>query len=291
MAELVEAGKVRHLGLSEAAPATIRRAHAVHPITALQTEYSLWSRDPEDEILPTVRELGIGFVAYSPARPRLPDRRDQALDDLAEDDFRRRNPRFQGENFERNLATRRPRSTSSPPTRACTPGQVALAWVLAQGDDIVPIPGTKRAALPRGEPRGRRRRARRRPGGAARRHRRAGRRPLPRHVDGQQVGGGPNIMSAQPEPVDVVRRRVVVSGVVQGVGFRFSTEGEADRIGVGGFVRNRPDGTVEIEVEGEPQDVDELLAWLHEGGPSSAEVTRVDVSELDPLGESAFETR
>ncbi|AMM21923.1 hypothetical protein AX769_19450 [Frondihabitans sp. PAMC 28766] len=98
-------------------------------------------------------------------------------------------------------------------------------------------------------------------------------------------------MSAQPEPVDIVRRRVVVSGVVQGVGFRFSTEGEADRIGVGGFVRNRPDGTVEIEVEGEPQDVDELLAWLHGGGPSSAEVTRVDVSELAPLGESAFETR
>ena len=141
MAELVERGKVRHLGLSEAAPETIRRAHAVHPITALQTEYSLWSRDPEDEILPTVRELGIGFVAYSPLGRGFLSGRFRSPDDLPEGDFRRSNPRFQGENFDRNLALVE-RVEELAAEKNCTPGQLALAWVLAQGDDIVPIPGT-----------------------------------------------------------------------------------------------------------------------------------------------------
>ncbi|MGH8888727.1 MAG: aldo/keto reductase [Acidothermaceae bacterium] len=143
MKELVDAGKVRCLGLSEAAPATIRRAHAVHPITALQTEYSLWSRDPEDDILPTVRELGIGFVAYSPLGRGFLTGQITSPDDFPPDDFRRNNPRFQGENFTRNLElVERVREIAE--SKGCTPGQLALAWVLAQGDDIVAIPGTKK---------------------------------------------------------------------------------------------------------------------------------------------------
>jgi aryl-alcohol dehydrogenase-like predicted oxidoreductase len=143
MAELVAAGKVRFLGLSEAAPETIRRAHAVHPISALQTEYSLWSRDPEAEILPLVRELGIGFVAYSPLGRGFLTGQITSPDDFAADDFRRHNPRFQGANFQRNLElVDRVRQIARE--KDCTPGQLALAWVLAQGDDIVPIPGTKR---------------------------------------------------------------------------------------------------------------------------------------------------
>jgi aryl-alcohol dehydrogenase-like predicted oxidoreductase len=141
MAELIREGKVRYIGLSEAAPATIRRAHAVHPVSALQTEYSLWSRDPEDELLPTVRELGIGFVAYSPLGRGFLSGRFQSPDDLEEDDFRRRNPRFQGENFERNLElVERVREIAEE--KGATPAQLTLAWVLAQGEDIVPIPGT-----------------------------------------------------------------------------------------------------------------------------------------------------
>jgi len=141
MKELVEAGKVRHLGLSEAGPQTIRRAHAVHPITALQTEYSLWSRDPEDEILPTIRELGIGFVAYSPVGRGFLSGRIRSVDDLGEDDFRKHHPRFQGENFQRNLDLVQDVDALAT-EKGCTPAQLALAWVLAQGDDIVPIPGT-----------------------------------------------------------------------------------------------------------------------------------------------------
>jgi aryl-alcohol dehydrogenase-like predicted oxidoreductase len=143
MKELVEAGKVRLLGLSEAAPATIRRAHAVHPIAALQTEYSLWSRDPEDEILPTVRELGIGFVAYSPLGRGFLSGQIKTVDDLDERDFRRRGPRFQGENFQRNLDLVA-KVAEIAEEKGVTPSQLALAWVLAQGEDIVPIPGTKR---------------------------------------------------------------------------------------------------------------------------------------------------
>jgi aryl-alcohol dehydrogenase-like predicted oxidoreductase len=143
MVELVREGKVRHLGLSEAAPATIRRAHAVHPITALQTEYSLWSRDPEEEILPTVRELGIGFVAYSPLGRGFLTGSIRRPEDLADDDFRRNHPRFQGENFQRNLDVVA-RVQEIAREKGCTPAQLALAWVLAQGEDIVPIPGTKR---------------------------------------------------------------------------------------------------------------------------------------------------
>jgi aryl-alcohol dehydrogenase-like predicted oxidoreductase len=143
MADLVHAGKVRYLGLSEAAPQTIRRAHAVHPISALQTEYSLWSRDPEDEILATVRELGIGFVAYSPLGRGFLTGQIKSIDDLAEDDYRRYSPRFQGENFSKNLDLV-VRVTEIARARGVTPGQLALAWVLAQGEDIVPIPGTKR---------------------------------------------------------------------------------------------------------------------------------------------------
>jgi aryl-alcohol dehydrogenase-like predicted oxidoreductase len=145
MAELVEAGKVRHLGLSEAAPQTIRRAHAVHPITALQTEYSLWTRDPEDEILPTVRELGIGFVPYSPLGRGFLTGRFTSPEDLPEDDFRRHNPRFQGENFARNLAVV-DKVNELAAQKDVAPGQLALAWVLAQGVDIVPIPGTTKVA-------------------------------------------------------------------------------------------------------------------------------------------------
>ena len=143
MAELVEQGKVRHLGLSEAGPETIRRAQAVHPITALQTEYSLWTRDPEDEIMPTVRELGIGFVAYSPLGRGFLSGRFRSPDDFDEDDFRRQNPRFQGENFHKNLELVE-RVEELAAEKGITPGQLALAWVLAQGEDIVPIPGTTR---------------------------------------------------------------------------------------------------------------------------------------------------
>jgi aryl-alcohol dehydrogenase-like predicted oxidoreductase len=145
LTEIVAAGKVRQLGISEAAPATIRRAHAVHPITALQTEYSLWSRDPEDEILATVRELGIGFVAYSPLGRGFLSGSIRSVDDLPEGDFRRNNPRFSGENFTRNLDTV-DRVTEIAKEKGCTASQLALAWVLAQGDDIVAIPGTKRAS-------------------------------------------------------------------------------------------------------------------------------------------------
>jgi aryl-alcohol dehydrogenase-like predicted oxidoreductase len=142
MGELVEAGKVAHLGLSEAAPETIRRAHATHPIAALQTEYSLWSRDPEDEILPTVRELGIGFVAYSPLGRGFLTGRFRSFEDLPADDFRRASPRFQGENFDRNLEMVE-RVEELAEEKGVTAGQLALAWVLAQGRDVVPIPGTK----------------------------------------------------------------------------------------------------------------------------------------------------
>ena len=143
VAALVKEGKVRYIGLSEAAPATIRRAHAVHPISALQTEYSLWSRDPEDEILPTLRELGIGFVPYSPLGRGFLSGEVRSVDDLAADDFRRHSPRFQGENFARNLAlVDRVRELAAG--KGITPSQLALAWLLAQGEDIVPIPGTKR---------------------------------------------------------------------------------------------------------------------------------------------------
>jgi aryl-alcohol dehydrogenase-like predicted oxidoreductase len=143
MADLVRAGKVRWLGLSEAAPQTIRRANAVHPIAALQTEYSLWSRDPEDEILPTVRELGIGFVAYSPLGRGFLTGSIRSVDDLEPDDYRRTSPRFQGENFQRNLRlVDEIRAIAAQ--HHCTPPQLALAWLLERGDDIVPIPGTKR---------------------------------------------------------------------------------------------------------------------------------------------------
>jgi aryl-alcohol dehydrogenase-like predicted oxidoreductase len=143
MAELVRAGKVRHLGLSEAAPATIRRAHATHPITALQTEYSLWTRDPEEEVLPTVRELGIGFVAYSPLGRGFLTGRFKRPEDIPESDYRRTSPRFQGENFEHNLALVAVVEEIAKKKHA-TPSQIALAWVLAQDAHIVPIPGTKR---------------------------------------------------------------------------------------------------------------------------------------------------
>ncbi|HET9710021.1 MAG TPA: aldo/keto reductase [Gemmatimonadales bacterium] len=143
MADLVKTGKVRFLGLSEAAPATIRKAHATHPISALQTEYSLWTRDPEDEILATCRELGIGFVAYSPLGRGFLSGRFKKPEDLPADDYRRNNPRFQGENFSRNLALAEAAQALAR-EKQCTPSQLALAWVLAQGDDIVPIPGTKR---------------------------------------------------------------------------------------------------------------------------------------------------
>ena len=143
MADLVRQGKVRYLGLSEAAPQTVRRAHAVHPISALQTEYSLWSRDPEDEILATCRELGIGFVAYSPLGRGFLTGRFRTFEDLPDDDWRRTNPRFQGDNFQRNLDLVR-RIEDLAREKRCTPSQLALAWLLAQGEDIVPIPGTKR---------------------------------------------------------------------------------------------------------------------------------------------------
>ena len=143
MAELVQQGKVRYLGLSEASANTIRRAQSVHPISALQSEYSLWSRDPEDEILATLRELGIGFVAYSPLGRGFLSGSITSPDDLAADDFRRNSPRFQGENFYKNLQLVE-RVKEIAVEKDVTPGQLALAWLLAQGDDIVPIPGTKR---------------------------------------------------------------------------------------------------------------------------------------------------
>jgi aryl-alcohol dehydrogenase-like predicted oxidoreductase len=143
MKELVEAGKVRHLGLSEASPETIRRAHAIHPIAALQSEWSLWTRDPEAEVIPTVRELGIGFVAYSPLGRGFLSGQIKSLDDLEETDWRRRGPRFQGENFQRNVDLVAQVETIAT-EKGITPSQLALAWVLAQGDDVVPIPGTKR---------------------------------------------------------------------------------------------------------------------------------------------------
>ncbi|HUY04086.1 MAG TPA: aldo/keto reductase [Rhodocyclaceae bacterium] len=143
MAELVRAGKVRYLGLSEAAPETIRRAHAVHPIAALQTEYSLWSRDPEVELLSTVRELGIGFVPYSPLGRGFLTGKIKRLDDLDGDDYRRNSPRFQGDNFQKNLDLVGAVEAIAR-EKGCTTAQLALAWVLAQGNDLVPIPGTTR---------------------------------------------------------------------------------------------------------------------------------------------------
>ncbi len=145
MADLVTQGKVRYLGLSEASPATIRRAHAVHPVTALQTEYSVWSREPEAEILPTLRELGIGFVPYSPLGRGFLTGRLRTLDVLDESDFRRHQPRFQGENLEANAAIVDVVGQVAS-AKGCTPGQVALAFVHALGDDVAPIPGTKRRA-------------------------------------------------------------------------------------------------------------------------------------------------
>ena len=143
LAELVGAGKVKHIGLSEAGAATIRRAHAVHPITALQSEWSLWTRDPEGEVLDTVRELGIGFVAYSPLGRGFLAGRFSSPDELSEDDFRRRHPRMSGENVERNRALA-DKLRELAEAKGCTPAQLALAWVLSRGDDVVPIPGTKR---------------------------------------------------------------------------------------------------------------------------------------------------
>jgi aryl-alcohol dehydrogenase-like predicted oxidoreductase len=143
MAELVREGKVRFLGLSEASAATIRRAHAVHPITALQSEYSLWTRDPEDEVLSVLRELGIGFVAYSPLGRGFLSGAIRSIDDLAADDYRRKSPRFMGENFARNLSLVATIERLAA-AKGATAAQLALAWVLAQGDDIVPIPGTKK---------------------------------------------------------------------------------------------------------------------------------------------------
>jgi len=145
MGELVAEGKVRYLGLSEAGPETLRRANAVYPISALQTEYSLWSREPEDEILPTCRELGIGFVAYSPLGRGFLTGAIRSVDDLDEDDYRRFSPRFQGDNFQKNLDLVS-RIEELAQAKGVTPAQLALAWVLAQGEDIVPIPGTKKVA-------------------------------------------------------------------------------------------------------------------------------------------------
>ena len=145
LAELVAEGKVRHIGLSEAGPETIRRAHAVHPITALQTEYSLWTRDPEPRTLPVLRELGIGLVAYSPLGRGMLTGTVRSTDDLADSDFRKTNPRFTEENFQHNLASAE-EVRSIAEEVGCSPGQVSLAWLLAQGADIVPIPGTKRVS-------------------------------------------------------------------------------------------------------------------------------------------------
>jgi aryl-alcohol dehydrogenase-like predicted oxidoreductase len=143
MAELVKAGKVRYLGLSEASPKTIRRAHKVHPISALQSEYSLWEREPEDEIIPTLRELGIGFVPYSPLGRGFLTGQIKRFEDLAADDYRRNAPRFQGDNFQKNIDLVA-KITEIAQEKKCNAAQLALAWVLAQGEDIAPIPGTKR---------------------------------------------------------------------------------------------------------------------------------------------------
>jgi aryl-alcohol dehydrogenase-like predicted oxidoreductase len=143
LGELVKQGKIRYIGLSEAGPETLRRASAVHPISALQTEYSLWSREPEDEIIPTCRALGIGFVPYSPLGRGFLTGAYKSIDDFRSDDFRRNSPRFQGENFEKNLELVRHIERLAG-EKGCTPSQLALAWVLAQGEDMVPIPGTKR---------------------------------------------------------------------------------------------------------------------------------------------------
>ena len=145
LAELVAAGKIRHIGLSEASPATIRRAHAVHPVAALQTEYSLWTRDPETELLPLLRELGIGFVPYSPLGHGFLTGKIRSTDELADDDWRKTNPRFSGANFQRNLRIVDEVEAVAAEAGA-TSAQIALAWLLAQGDDIAPIPGTKRVA-------------------------------------------------------------------------------------------------------------------------------------------------
>jgi aryl-alcohol dehydrogenase-like predicted oxidoreductase len=145
MADLVRQGKVRHLGLSEASPDSVRRAQRTHPIAALQTEFSLWSRDPEDELLPTVRELGIGFVAYSPLGRGFLAGRFKSIDDLAPDDWRRTSPRFEGDNFAKNLALLNQVNLLAR-EKDCTPAQLALAWVLARGGDVVPIPGTSSVA-------------------------------------------------------------------------------------------------------------------------------------------------
>lgn len=145
MAELVTEGKVRFLGLSEASPETLRKAHATHPITALQTEYSLWSREPEDELFAVTRELGIGFVPYSPLGRGFLSGEIRSVDDLAPDDFRRTNPRFMGENFQKNLDLVEAVKAIAA-DRGVTAAQLALAWVLAQGDDLIPIPGTRRVA-------------------------------------------------------------------------------------------------------------------------------------------------
>lgn len=145
LAELVAEGKIRHVGLSEAGPETIRRAHAVHPVTALQSEYSLWTCDPEARTLPMLRQLGIGFVAYSPLGRGLLTGKVRSIDDLADTDFRRTNPRFVGENFERNLSSADEVQAVADEV-GCTPAQISLAWLLARGDDVVPIPGTKRTS-------------------------------------------------------------------------------------------------------------------------------------------------
>lgn len=145
LADLVTEGKIRHIGLSEASPATIRRAHAVHPVAALQTEYSLWTRDVEDEILPLLRELGIGFVPYSPLGHGLLTGQIRSVDDFSDDDWRKTNPRFTGENFQRNLAIVDEVQAIGAEIGA-TPAQTALAWILTRGDDIAPIPGTRRVA-------------------------------------------------------------------------------------------------------------------------------------------------
>jgi aryl-alcohol dehydrogenase-like predicted oxidoreductase len=143
MAQLVKEGKIRHIGLSEASAATLRRANKVHPVTAMQSEYSLWTRDPEDQVLPACRELGVGFVAYSPLGRGFLTGQFKRFEDLAPDDYRRQSPRFQGENFQKNLdLVGRIQQMASE--KGCTASQLAIAWVLAQGDDIVPIPGTKR---------------------------------------------------------------------------------------------------------------------------------------------------
>ena len=188
MAELVTAGKVRYLGLSEAAPATIRRAHAVHPITALQTEYSLWSRDVEAEILPTCRELGIGFVPYSPLGRGFLTGQFKSPDDLAEGDSRRNHPRFQGEAFSKNLDLVAAIGAIAA-DKGCTPAQLALAWVLAQGVGHRADPRHQAAQVSRGQSRRARRRADRRRSRPDRRHAAAGRRAghaLPAGVDGEQ---------------------------------------------------------------------------------------------------------